>query len=172
MMYLICCTSNANDYLDGGTGKADLSGGDDETVYTIAEDDVLLYVSSGNIGNWNDIGTGPNANIGSLVELEEAPALPGVVDIDVLSNDTDVDNGAVLTVASVDAVSASGATLSLNGDGTVKYVATAQATISVTVTGTNDAPSLAAGVAAAVEDGPTVDVDLTALGADVDSDDD
>ncbi len=171
-MYLICCTSNANDYLDGGTGKADLSGGDDETVYTIAEDDVLLYVSSGNIGNWNDIGTGPNANIGSLVELEEAPALPGVVDIDVLSNDTDVDNGAVLTVASVDAVSASGATLSLNGDGTVKYVATAQATISVTVTGTNDAPSLAAGVAAAVEDGPTVDVDLTALGADVDSDDD
>ncbi|SMX49844.1 hypothetical protein PEV8663_04356 [Pelagimonas varians] len=164
-----------------------------------AEDDVILYVGSGNIGNWNDIGTGPNANIGFLVELDEAPALPGVVDIDVLSNDTDVDNGAVLTVASVDAVSASGATLSLNGDGTVKYVAgsvfdslaegetavdtltytvqdeygaTAQATISVTVTGTNEAPTLAAGFAAAAEDGPTVDVDLAALGADVDSDND
>ncbi|MDE4276818.1 hypothetical protein PXK47_21335, partial [Phaeobacter gallaeciensis] len=45
-------------------------------------------------------------------------------------------------------------------------------TFDITVTGSNDAPTLAAGVAAAVEDGPTVDVDLSALGADVDSDDD
>ncbi|MFZ3585522.1 Ig-like domain-containing protein, partial [Loktanella sp. DJP18] len=37
---------------------------------------------------------------------------------------------------------------------------------------TNDAPTLAAGVAAASEDGPTVDVDLAALGDDIDSDDD
>ena len=42
----------------------------------------------------------------------------------------------------------------------------------VTVTGTNDAPTLAAGAAVAVEDGPTVDVDLSLLGDDVDSDDD
>ncbi len=49
---------------------------------------------------------------------------------------------------------------------------TDQATVTITVTGTNDAPSLAAGVGAAVEDGPSVTVDLTALGGDVDSDDD
>ena len=35
----------------------------------------------------------------------------------------------------------------------------------VVITGTNDAPTLAAGVAAAVEDGPAVDVDLVALGS-------
>ncbi|WP_299880518.1 Ig-like domain-containing protein [uncultured Sulfitobacter sp.] len=40
------------------------------------------------------------------------------------------------------------------------------------IEGVNDAPTLAAGFAAAVEDGPTVDLDLAALGADVDSDDD
>ncbi|WP_372885296.1 beta strand repeat-containing protein, partial [Shimia sp.] len=47
-----------------------------------------------------------------------------------------------------------------------------QATVTITVTGTNDAPTLAAGSADAAEDGPAVDVDLSALGGDVDSDDD
>ncbi|MHA6346682.1 Ig-like domain-containing protein [Roseivivax sp. CAU 1761] len=49
---------------------------------------------------------------------------------------------------------------------------TASASLMVTVTGTNDAPTLAAGIAAATEDGPSVVVDLAALGADIDSDDD
>ena len=49
---------------------------------------------------------------------------------------------------------------------------TSQATVTITVTGTNDAPTMSAGVAAAIEDGPTVDVDLSAFGADIDSDDD
>jgi VCBS repeat-containing protein len=40
------------------------------------------------------------------------------------------------------------------------------------IVGRNDAPVLASGIAAAVEDGPTVIVDLAALGSDVDSDDD
>ncbi|MEC3860473.1 Ig-like domain-containing protein [Mesobacterium sp. TK19101] len=48
----------------------------------------------------------------------------------------------------------------------------ASADVRLTITGRNDAPTLAAGTAAAVEDGPTVDVDLAALGADADSEDD
>ncbi|MFW8637503.1 beta strand repeat-containing protein [Cribrihabitans pelagius] len=49
---------------------------------------------------------------------------------------------------------------------------TATAVVNGTVTGTNDAPSMAAGTGAAQEDGPGIDVDLAALGDDVDSDDD
>ncbi|MBB5515896.1 VCBS repeat-containing protein [Rubricella aquisinus] len=50
--------------------------------------------------------------------------------------------------------------------------ATATNTVTVTVTGTNDAPTLSAAATSAVEDGGAVSVDLSALGADVDSDDD
>ncbi|UWQ53037.1 hypothetical protein [Leisingera caerulea] len=49
---------------------------------------------------------------------------------------------------------------------------TATAVVNGTVTGTNDAPYLMAGTGAAQEDGPSIDVDLAALGDDVDSDDD
>ena len=49
---------------------------------------------------------------------------------------------------------------------------TAVNVVTVTVTGVNDDPTLGAGVAAAVEDGPSVDVDLAALGGDADGDDD
>src|SRR6056297_623909 len=45
-------------------------------------------------------------------------------------------------------------------------------TVSITVTGTNDAPKLAAASAAADEDGPVVTLNLAALGTDIDSDDD
>ncbi len=44
--------------------------------------------------------------------------------------------------------------------------------IDVTITGVNDDPTMLAGVGAATEDGPTVDVDLSLLGDDVDSDND
>ncbi|MFB9149376.1 FecR domain-containing protein, partial [Roseovarius ramblicola] len=47
---------------------------------------------------------------------------------------------------------------------------TATNDVTVTVTGTNDGPALAADTLAAVEDGPSVDVDLATLGADIDSD--
>jgi ELWxxDGT repeat protein/VCBS repeat-containing protein len=64
-------------------------------------------------------------------------------------------------------------------DATIDVVATDShgassnvATLTFRVTGANDDPTLAAGIAAAVEDGPTVNVDLAALGSDVDSDDD
>ncbi|MDP2286740.1 MAG: VCBS domain-containing protein, partial [Pseudohongiella sp.] len=50
--------------------------------------------------------------------------------------------------------------------------ATADNKVTVTVTGVNDAPTLAADVLAASEDGSSVSLDLSSLGADVDSDDD
>ncbi|WP_141468290.1 PEP_CTERM-anchored TLD domain-containing protein, partial [Pelagimonas varians] len=46
------------------------------------------------------------------------------------------------------------------------------AALTIDITGTNDAPTLAAGVGVAVEDGSSVNVDLSVLGADIDSDDD
>ena len=49
---------------------------------------------------------------------------------------------------------------------------TATADVTVTVTGVNDDPTLAAGTGAADEDGAAVEVDLALLGDDVDSDDD
>mgnify|MGYP003111210448 CR=1 FL=1 len=49
--------------------------------------------------------------------------------------------------------------------------ASASNDITITVTGTNDAPTLAAGTLAAQEDGNTVSLDLTTLGDDVDSED-
>ncbi|MBO9403335.1 integrin alpha [Shimia sp. R9_3] len=47
-----------------------------------------------------------------------------------------------------------------------------EGTLNWTITGTNNAPTLTVGMANAAEDGPSVDIDLAALGADVDSDDD
>ncbi len=49
---------------------------------------------------------------------------------------------------------------------------TVTTTMTVTVTGVNDDPTLGAGTLAAAEDGATVLLDLSTLGADVDSDDD
>src|SRR5262249_17811092 len=46
---------------------------------------------------------------------------PSAVNIAVLSNDTDPDNGAQLFVAELPAFSALGAQLSVNGDGSVRY---------------------------------------------------
>ncbi|MGE0845756.1 MAG: Ig-like domain-containing protein, partial [Flavobacteriaceae bacterium] len=55
---------------------------------------------------------------------------------------------------------------------TDSHGATASNFVTVTVTGVNDDPTLAAASAAATEDGASVDVDLSLYGADVDSDDD
>lgn len=119
--------------------------------------------------------------------------------VGVLANDSDIDAGDVLTVSSYDALSAAGAAVSVNADGSFGYDPNGQfeylaagesttdtftyivsdgndgtdtATVTITISGLNDEPTLAAGIGAAVEDGPTVDVDLAALGGDIDSDDD
>ena len=124
----------------------------------------------------------------------------------ILDNDIDFEgdafavtavNGVASAVGSQIAL-ASGALLSVNGDGTFVYDpngahedlavgesrldafqysisdgeggGTSSATVTITVTGANDAPTVAAVVADAVEDGPAVTAAFA--GADVDSDDD
>ncbi|MFW8634420.1 Ig-like domain-containing protein, partial [Cribrihabitans pelagius] len=57
-------------------------------------------------------------------------------------------------------------------EATDSHGATAVNDVVITVTGTNDGPTLATGIGAAEEDGPSIDVDLAALGDDIDSDDD
>ncbi|MEP5732053.1 MAG: VCBS domain-containing protein [Sulfitobacter sp.] len=49
---------------------------------------------------------------------------------------------------------------------------TATQDVTITITGTNDAPIVSAGTLAATEDGAAVDLDLTALGSDVDTGED
>ena len=107
-----------------------------------------------------------NVRLGLAAGGEDAAA-----DLDVLANDTDVDNGAVVTTLSVDATSLRGAALSLNADGSIHYDpteaaaiqaldegeslqdrfgyvardqhnATDPATVTVTVFGRNDAPTV------------------------------
>lgn len=131
----------------------------------------------------------------SVTESESA----GDVDLNVLGNDTDFDNGAVLS-AVVDSGTLSGGGLytlvadgsfDVDANGAYESLAAGETVVEtvdytvedehgapdtgaaeITIHGENDAPTLAAGVAAATEDGPTVDVDLAALGDDIDSDDD
>ncbi|MEQ9693181.1 Ig-like domain-containing protein, partial [Shimia sp. SDUM112013] len=51
-------------------------------------------------------------------------------------------------------------------------MATDTQVVTITITGTNDAPTLSAGTGAAVEDGPTVNVSLAALANDLDAEND
>ena len=55
---------------------------------------------------------------------------------------------------------------------TDSHGATAESTVSITVTGVNDAPTLADSTLAATEDGANVTLDLSTLGDDIDSDND
>ena len=59
---------------------------------------------------------GPVAEADSGTTAEDA-----AINIDVLANDTDADTGAVLSVQSADALSANGATVTVNEDGTINY---------------------------------------------------
>ncbi|WP_394700966.1 Ig-like domain-containing protein [uncultured Cohaesibacter sp.] len=117
-----------------------------------------------------------------------------------LANDTDPD-GDALTISDVSDISGHGASVTLNADGTISYdptgVASIQAlavgetlldtftyevsdghggadtaTVAFAVAGVNDAPTLSAGSASALEDGVAVLLDLATLGNDIDSDDD
>jgi Ca2+-binding RTX toxin-like protein len=118
------------------------------------------------------------------------------VAIDVLANDSDPNPNDVLSVSLVNTtntqgmVTNNGINVTYSPDGqfeslsvgetttdTFSYLAAdssggvAAANVTVTITGVNDAPTLGDGTATAVEDGPTVDIDLSVFGDDVDSDD-
>lgn len=119
------------------------------------------------------------------------------VNIDVLANDIDFD-GDDITVTAASSATA-GVTVTINTDNTLTYDPGAvfqslalgetttdtvtytvddgnggavEETVTVTITGRNDGPTLTGASMAAVEDGGPVDLDLTPLGDDIDSDDD
>jgi VCBS repeat-containing protein len=141
----------------------------------------------------------PTMTAGVVAAAEDGPTVD--VDLTTLGDDVDSDDdGTTLTYSIVGQPSAGSASIDLLDGTTLTFdpgsdfqdlaqgetrqvIVQVQATdahgavsntadIVVTITGTNDAPTMTAGVAAAAEDGPTVDVDLTTLGDDVDSDDD
>jgi VCBS repeat-containing protein len=115
-------------------------------------------------------------------------------DIDLLSGASDVDNGAVLSITNVSAlpsgVTLIGSTLTIDpSDGSLQSLALGETvdliisydvidengasvaqTATITITGTNDAPTVAAALtAAANEDDPSFDIDLLSGASDVDN---
>ncbi|MFB9150844.1 tandem-95 repeat protein, partial [Roseovarius ramblicola] len=177
-------------------GFAPWDAGEPNNGFT-GEDVLMMYVNSGNVGNWNDISGALNPDIGFLVEVDDLPTGLNGTDIDVLANDTDVDTGAVLSVSGFDLMSAGGAVISQNGDGTLRYEqgtaydflaagdtavdtfdytvtdehgATSTATVSVTVTGVNQGPAVAAPLVAVTdEDDASFTVDMLDGASDVDA---
>jgi VCBS repeat-containing protein len=135
----------------------------------------------------------PTLTAGVLAAAEDGPSV--TLNLAALGDDIDSDNtGGDLTYTitgapSVGTASITGTTLTYNGgagldalavDETLTTVVTVTATdrngasvsndVTVTITGTNDAPTLTAGVLAAAEDGPAVTLNLATLGDDIDSD--
>ena len=178
---------------------ADASYGVHNNVVTLTDsgfnavDKVVFRMSSGSYYNTYQFldNIGVNSSIVATHNEDQ------VVDINVLANDTDVDVGDTLTVAGFSAISAQGAAITLNADGTLHYdpthaanlqamavgesvtdtfTYTAQdshgaisntATVSVLVAGANDAPVAVADVAAGGENQSLL-LDVLANDTDVD----
>jgi VCBS repeat-containing protein len=138
---------------------------------------------------------GPTLSAAALSATEDGPAVQ--VDLSTLGDDVDSDDdGGSLTYAVVSGPSEGTATITgttlsfdpgadfqdlavgetrdvlITVSATDSHGAVVQNTVTVTVTGTNDGPTLSAAALAATEDGPSVQVDLSTLGDDIDSDDD
>lgn len=131
----------------------------------------------------------------AVAATEDGVAVTGAF----IGDDVDSDDDGASLVYTINGAPANGS-LTNNGDGTftfapgadfqslaageateidLSYTATdshglvsAAADLTVTVTGVNDAPTLAGSAVGATEDGPAVSVNLAALGNDIDSDDD
>ena len=136
----------------------------------------------------------PTVEAVAISAIEDGSAVSGTFQGDDVDSDNDIND---LTYTIVGGPNAG--TLTNNGDGTftfnpgsdfqslaqgqpttitLSYTATDRhgavsdpASLSITVTGVNDAPTLGAGAGAANEDGNVVSIDLAPLGDDVDSDD-
>ncbi|NSY40902.1 Ig-like domain-containing protein [Leisingera sp. ANG59] len=149
-------------------------------------------IVNGTVTGLNDA---PNLTAGTGAAEEGGPSIN--VDLAALGDDVDSDDdGSTLSYAIVGSpaegtASVSGTTLSFDPsadfqdlaegetrdvtvaiEATDSHGATASNDVVITVTGANDAPTLAAGMGAAEEDGSSINVDLAPLGGDVDSDDD
>ncbi len=134
----------------------------------------------------------PAAGADSATALEDG----GPVSIDVLANDTDPDAGDLLTVIAVDTAGtvglvaftaggitydAGGSFQSLGAGSTATDIfsytimdlggLTATASVTVTISGTNDAPVAQADTGSAVEDGGPVGIDVLANDTDIDTGD-
>ena len=144
----------------------------------------------------NSVNDAPTMSNGTTAAVEDGPTVD--VELSVLGDDVDSEDDGTKLVYNILGV-LGGGTAAVNGtvltfdpgsafqslalgeigeatvtvQATDSHGASATADIVVTVTGTNDDPTLAAGFADATdEDGVTINVDLSALGDDVDSDDD
>ncbi len=91
-----------------------------------------LTTSQTFVVNVQDLNDGPVA--ADDAENADADTAEAIV---VLANDTDQDVTATLSVLSVDAVSAEGAALSINGDGSIQYDPTASASLGSLILGDN-----------------------------------
>ncbi|SFJ37360.1 Ig-like domain-containing protein [Jannaschia pohangensis] len=169
-----------------------------EITVTFDVQDAFGAVTTGGTATITVTGTndGPTLTGALAAAVEDGPTVD--VDLSVLGDDADnEDDGstlsyAVVTDPSEGTASITGTTLTfdpgtdfqdLNEGETREVTVEIQATdaqgavssvetVTVTVTGTNDGPTLVGTTAAAVEDGPSVDVDLSALGDDADNEDD
>jgi VCBS repeat-containing protein len=140
-------------------------------------------------------------NDGPVAEADQATAMAGgpAATGNALVNDSDIDNGDVLSVASAGVEAGAYGTLDLAADGSYSYTvdealiaglslgqtvvdtfdytvqdshgATAASTIEITITGSNEGPVAEADSASALEDGPAVSGNVLANDSDVDTGD-
>lgn len=163
-----------------------------ETVFYTVEDESGARASSTAVVTVTGVNDGPVAGADSVSVAKNS--LP--VTIDVLANDTDPDAGDTQTVTAVDtsAGTRGGVAIAAGGGGIVYtvgdafqglaegitatdtfrytltdgYGATSVAEVTVTITGTNSAPTALADLAAATENGAAVAIDVLANDSDVD----
>ncbi|MBU2098100.1 MAG: tandem-95 repeat protein, partial [Gammaproteobacteria bacterium] len=137
----------------------------------------------------------PTLAAGAMAAVEDGPAV--TLDLSALGDDVDGENDGSNLIYSVTgdpaegSAAISGTTLTFDTEGgfqdlglgltrdvvvevtaTDKRGGTATNNVTVTVTGMNDDPTLAAGALAASEEGPAVSLDLSTLADDIDNDDD
>jgi VCBS repeat-containing protein len=96
---------------------------DDTFSYTVADEHGATSMTTVTV-HVTGVNDSPTAVVDNAITNEDT-----AVDINVVANDTDPDDGAVLSVAGFDFFSANGATISLNGDGTLQYDPTSSAII-------------------------------------------
>ncbi|MBU2503348.1 VCBS domain-containing protein [bacterium] len=188
-----------NDEIDGGLGIDTAVFSGDRADYTITDTlsvEVTGTDGTDHVANVEELKFGDGTLLHAvLTEDTGAVVENNGIDINVLANDFDLDDDTLV----VTGVSGGLGEVSINPDGTVRYVAgpafnflavgqsvtdtftytvdagdgfSETGSVTVTITGGNDGPTLAASTMAAEEDGPAVILDLATLGNDVDSDDD
>jgi large repetitive protein len=115
--------NNVVTFTDAGFGSVDT------VVFSLSVDNTnngyyYNYYYSNNAYQWID-------------NITTSNTVANARDVNVLANDSDMDNGAHLSVANFSGFSAHGAAISLNADGTLRYDPTASAELQAVSQGTN-----------------------------------